>query len=464
MANTPLSPPPTLRGPQLDGGTARTLDVRPKNVREAAARPPRQQYLDLRANVHRKLLNRLNLEALAQTDRSRAEAEIRTLLSQLLAEETTPLNFTERDTLFAEVLDDVFGLGPLEPLLRDPGISDILVNTYKNVFVERGGKLERVTATFQDDRHLLRVIDRIVSAVGRRIDDSSPMVDARLADGSRVNAIIPPLAVDGPILSIRRFPTERLKAEDLVTLHTLTQPMLDFLSHCVRSKLNCLISGGTGAGKTTLLNVLSSFIGARERIVTIEDAAELQLRQEHVARLETRPANVEGKGAIKQRQLLINALRMRPDRIVVGEVRGDEALDMLQAMNTGHDGSLTTVHANTPRDALSRIETMIAMGNTNLPEKAMRQQVASAIQLVVQQTRMSDGTRKVTSIAEITGMEGDIITMQEIFTFEKVGISQEGKVIGRFRATGIRPKCAERLRTAGVNLPADMFEGVVEVR
>jgi pilus assembly protein CpaF len=425
---------------------------------------PRQQYLDLRANVHRKLLNRLNLEALAQTDRSRAESEIRALLGQLLAEETTPLNFSERDTLSAEVLDDVFGLGPLEPLLRDPSVSDVLVNTYRNVFVERGGVLERVVATFQDDKHLMRVIDRIVSAVGRRIDDSSPMVDARLADGSRVNAIIPPLAVDGPLLSIRRFPAERLKAEDLVTLRALTQPMLDFLAHCVRARLNCLISGGTGAGKTTLLNVLSGYISERERIVTIEDAAELQLRQEHVARLETRPPNVEGKGAIQQRQLVINALRMRPDRIVVGEVRGQEALDMLQAMNTGHDGSLTTVHANTPRDALSRIETMIAMGATNLPERAMRQQIASAIQIVVQQTRLSDGSRKVTSISEITGMEGDIITMQEIFSFEKVGIAQDGKVLGRFRATGVRPKCGERLRASGIHLPADMFEGVVEVR
>ena len=437
----------------------------PSPARPVAARPqPRQQYLELRANVHRKLLNRLNLEALANTDRSRAEGEIRSLLGQLLSEEGTPLSLTERETLFGEVLDDVFGLGPLEPLLRDPAVSDILVNTYKNVFVERGGRLERVTATFQDDKHLLRVIDRIVSGVGRRVDDSSPMVDARLADGSRVNAIIPPLAVDGPLLSIRRFPAERLKADDLVTLKALTAPMLEFLSHCVKARLNCIISGGTGAGKTTLLNVLSSFIASHERIVTIEDAAELQLHQEHVARLETRPPNVEGKGAIRQRQLVINALRMRPDRIVVGEVRSEEALDMLQAMNTGHDGSLTTVHANTPRDALTRIETMIAMGNMNLPERAMRQQIASAVQLVVQQTRLSDGSRRVTSVAEITGMEGDIITMQEIFAFEKLGINEDGKVIGRFRATGVRPKCAERLKAAGINLPASMFEGVMEVR
>jgi pilus assembly protein CpaF len=406
----------------------------------------------------------LNLEALAQADRARAETEIRTLVGELLAEEGTPLSLGERDTLFGELVDEVFGLGPLEPLLRDPSISDILVNTHKHVFVERGGLLERVATSFQDDRHLLRVIDRIVSAVGRRIDDSSPMVDARLPDGSRVNAIVPPLAVDGPILSIRRFPAERLKSDDLVTLRALTRPMLDFLSHCVRARLNTLISGGTGAGKTTLLNVLSSFIGERERIVTIEDAAELQLHQEHVVRLETRPPNVEGKGAVQQRQLLINALRMRPDRIVVGEVRGEEALDMLQAMNTGHDGSLTTVHANTARDALSRIETMIAMGATNLPERAMRQQIASAIQLVVQQTRLSDGSRKITSISEITGMEGDVITMQEIFLFEKMGVTQDGKVVGRFKATGVRPKCCERLKTAGIHLPGDMFEGVTEVR
>jgi pilus assembly protein CpaF len=423
-----------------------------------AAPAPRSQYLALRANIHRKLLNRLNLEALAKSDRTRAEGEIRTLLGVLVGEESTPVSLSERDLLFADVLDEVFGLGPLEPLLRDKTISDVLVNTSKHVFVERKGVLERVSASFQDDAHLLRVIDRIVSRVGRRIDESSPMVDARLEDGSRVNAIIPPLAVDGPLLSIRRFPAERLRAEDLVTLGALTQSMLDFLAHCVRSRLNCLISGGTGAGKTTLLNVLSGFISDRERIVTIEDAAELQLRQEHVARLETRPANVEGKGAIRQRQLVVNALRMRPDRIVVGEVRGEEALDMLQAMNTGHDGSLTTIHANTPRDALARVETMIAMGATNIPERAMRQQISSAIQLVVQQTRLGDGSRKVTSIAEITGMEGDTITMQEIFLFDKAGVGPDGKVTGRFRPTGIRPKCAERLRTAGVTLPATMFE------
>src|SRR3989441_6156130 len=429
-----------------------------------SAAPPRPGYLDLRANIHKKLLNRLNLEALAQTDRARAESKIRTLLPELLSEEGTPLSLGGRETLFGEILDDVFGLGPLEPLLRDPSVSDILVNTHKHVYVERGGVLERVATNFQDDRHLMRVIDRIVSAIGRRVDDSSPMVDARLPDGSRVNAIIPPLAVDGPLMSIRRFPAERLKADDLVNVRAMTRPMLEFLSHCVKARLNGLISGGTGAGKTTLLNVLSSFISERERIVTIEDAAELQLHQEHVARLETRPPNVEGKGAVRQRQLVVNALRMRPDRIVVGEVRGEESLDMLQAMNTGHDGSLTTVHANTPRDALSRIETMIAMGATNLPERAMRQQIAAAIQIVIQQTRLSDGSRKVTSISEITGMEGDVITMQEIFLFEKTGVTQDGKVVGRFRATGVRPKCCERLKASGIHLPADMFEGVTEVR
>jgi pilus assembly protein CpaF len=444
IPRTPLPPSRETTRPRMD-----------------AARP---EYLELKANLHRKLLNRLNLEALASADRSRAEAEIRTLLFDLIAEEGTPLSMAEREQVLSDLLDEVFGLGPLEPLLRDSTISDILVNTHKQVFVERGGLLERVSTRFQDDRHLMRIIDRIVSAVGRRVDDSSPMVDARLPDGSRVNAIIPPLAIDGPLLSIRRFPAERLKADDLVTLRALTRPMLDFLGHCVRARLNCLISGGTGAGKTTLLNVLSSFIGERERVATIEDAAELQLRQEHVVRLETRPPNVEGKGGVRQRQLVINALRMRPDRIIVGEIRGEEALDMLQAMNTGHDGSLTTVHANTPRDALSRVETMVAMSNMNLPERAVRQQIASAIQVVVQQARMSDGSRKVTSVSEITGMEGDVITMQEIFLFEKVGITQDGKVIGRFRASGVRPKCCERLRACGIHLPPDMFEGVTEVR
>ncbi len=445
-----------------------SLNTPPAGTTGASPRPrveaPRPQYIELKSNVHRKLLNRLNLETLASAERSRAEAEIRSLVFELIAEEGTPLSMSERDAVLGDIIDEVFGLGPLEPLLRDTSVSDILVNTYKHVYVERSGKLERLATTFQDDRHLMRVIDRIVSGVGRRVDDSSPMVDARLADGSRVNAIIPPLAVDGPLLSIRRFPAERLKAEDLVTLRALTRPMLEFLQHCVRARLNAIISGGTGAGKTTLLNVLSSFISERERIVTIEDAAELQLHQEHVARLETRPPNVEGKGAIRQRQLVINSLRMRPDRIVVGEVRGEEALDMLQAMNTGHDGSLTTVHANTPRDALTRIETMISMGAMNLPEKAMRQQIASAIQLVIQQTRMSDGTRKVTSISEITGMEGDVITMQEVFAFEKLGVTPEGKVIGRFRATGVRPKICERLKSSGIHLPPDMFEGVTEVR
>ena len=452
-AHAPQMPPTT--GPSTGSGPSPAavarLDVRP-------------QYIQLKANVHRKLLNRLNLEALASVDRQRAETEIRTLVFELMAEEATPVSMAERETILGDILDEVFGLGPLEPLLRDPNINDILVNTYKQVYIERAGQLQKVATSFQDDRHLLRVIDRIVSAVGRRVDDSSPMVDARLSDGSRVNAIIPPLAVDGPLLSIRRFPKERLKGEDLVAYRAMTRPMLDFLGHCVRARLNCLISGGTGAGKTTLLNVMSSFISEHERIATIEDAAELQLHQEHVVRLETRPPNVEGKGAVKQRQLVINALRMRPDRIVVGEVRGEEALDMLQAMNTGHDGSLTTIHANTARDALSRVETMIAMGNVNLPEKAIRQQISSAIQVVVQQTRLADGSRKVTSISEITGMEGDVITMQEIFMFEKLGMTQDGKVIGRFKATGVRPKVAERLKASGIHLPPDMFEGMTEVR
>src|SRR5256712_6851055 len=426
----------------------------------------RPDYQALKTRIHQELLAVLNLNRLPQVGRQEAEPEIRSVLPGLLTREgqTIPLSLFERECLIADVLNELFGLGPLEALLRDPDVADILVNRFDQVYVERHGRLEPTAVTFKDDAHLLQIIERIVSLVGRRIDESSPMVDARLADGSRVNAIIPPLALEGPALSIRRFPTERLGAHSLVGLEALTQQMLDFLRTAVAGRLNIIVSGGTGAGKTTLLNVLSGFISDKERIITIEDAAELRLHQRHVVRLETRMPNIEGKGGIKERQLVINALRMRPDRIIVGEVRGDEALDMLQAMNTGQVGSLTTVHANTPRDALARLETMIAMANVNLPDKAMRQQIAAAIQVVVQQARMSDGTRKVTSVAEITGMEGDIITMQEIFRFDKGDVGQDGRVLGRFVATGVRPKACERLRTGGAVLPPDMFDGVVEVR
>ena len=371
---------------------------------------------------------------------------------------TTPLSLMERESLATDVLDELFGLGPLEALLKDPSVSDILVNRFDQVFVEREGKLEETDITFKDERHLMQIIERIVSMVGRRIDESTPMVDARLKDGSRVNAVIPPLALDGAAVSIRRFRTDRLGAQDLVERESLTQPMLDFLKAAVGCRLNVIVSGGTGAGKTTLLNVLSSFIGHSERVVTIEDAAELKLRQRHVVRLETRPANIEGKGAVRQRELMVNALRMRPDRIIVGEVRSEEALDMLQAMNTGHDGSLTTVHANSARDALYRLDTMVAMANLNIPERAVRQQIASAINLIVQISRQSDGTRRVTGITELTGMEGEVITMQDIFLFERTGIGADGKVLGRFRATGIRPKCSDKLAVAGIKLGADMFE------
>jgi pilus assembly protein CpaF len=368
------------------------------------------------------------------------------------------MTFQERERLSLEVLDEVFGLGPLEPLLHDHTISDILVNTFNSVYIERNGLLERTTVQFRDDAHLMSIIDRIISAVGRRVDESSPMVDARLQDGSRVNAIIPPLAIDGPILSIRRFGRDPLTADELLQNRTLTAPMLELLRGCVYGRMNILISGGTGAGKTTLLNVLSSFISNRERIITIEDAAELQLHQEHVVRLETRPPNVEGKGAVRQRQLVINSLRMRPDRIVVGEVRGDEALDMLQAMNTGHDGSLTTIHANAPRDALTRLETMVAMANLNIPESAIRRQVASALDMIIQVSRMSDGTRKLINISEVVGMEGDVVTMQDIFEFRKTGIGEKGEVLGEFLPSGIRPRLSERLLAAGIRLPAGIFE------
>jgi pilus assembly protein CpaF len=419
-----------------------------------------QHYQELKAKVHQELLNRLNLERLNKVSRKDAEPEIRQLINGMIEAEavTTPLSLFERENLIVDVLNELFGLGPLEALLKDRDISDILVNRFDQVFIERDGKLEETPVVFKDDRHLMQIIERIVSSVGRRIDESSPMVDARLQDGSRVNAIIPPLALDGPALSIRRFRTDRLGAQDMVERDSMTQPMLDFLRGAVGSRLNIIVSGGTGAGKTTLLNVLSGFIHDTERIVTIEDAAELMLRQRHVVRLETRPPNIEGKGAVRARDLVINALRMRPDRIVVGEVRGAEALDMLQAMNTGHDGSLTTIHANSPRDALYRLDTMVAMANLNIPDRAVRQQIASAVNLMVQVTRQSDGTRKVTAISEITGMEGEVITMQDIFLFEKSGIAAGGKVTGRFRATGIRPKCSDRLAASGIHLPMDMFD------
>ncbi|MEQ1868450.1 MAG: CpaF family protein [Vicinamibacterales bacterium] len=422
----------------------------------------REDYQQLKSRIHQALLDRLDLDRLAYVKREEAEPEIRNLIGAMLTREaeTTPLSFAEREALTTDVLNELFGLGPIEALLKDPAISDILINRHDQIYVERNGLIELTNIVFKDDRHLMRIIERIVSAVGRRIDESSPMVDARLADGSRVNAVIPPVALDGPCVSIRRFRTDRLAAQDLVARESMTQAMLDFLEAAVATRLNIIVSGGTGSGKTTMLNVLSSFISDGERIVTIEDAAELSLRQRHVVRLETRPANIEGKGAIKQRDLLVNALRMRPDRIVLGEIRGEEAIDMLQSMNTGHDGGLTTIHANTARDALHRLDTMVAMASLNLPEKAIRQQVASAVHLIVQVARLSDGRRLVTGITEVTGMEGEVLTTQEIFLFEKQGIGEDGRVRGRFRATGIRPKCAEKILTAGRQLAAEMFDQV----
>ena len=418
----------------------------------------RTDFGSVKTAIHRRLIQKLNLDKLTEVNRDEVRREVGQILEALVSGESTPMNLQERERLAQEVLDEVFGLGPLEPLLADPTISDILVNGYKRVYVERHGMLEQTNVQFRDDAHLMAIIDRIVSAIGRRIDESSPMVDARLADGSRVNAIIPPLAVDGPSLSIRRFGRDPLQAEDLLRNNSLTSPMMELLRGCVKARLNILVSGGTGAGKTTFLNVLSHNISDRERIVTIEDAAELQLHQEHVVRLETRPPNIEGKGAVQQRQLMINSLRMRPDRIIMGEVRGEEALDMLQAMNTGHDGSLTTIHANSPRDAISRLETMVAMSDLNIPERAIRNQIASAIDVIVQVSRLSDGTRKIISVAEITGMEGEIVTMQEIFVYRKRGIRESGEVLGDFVPTGIRPKFAERLLVTGIPLPMSMFE------
>jgi len=423
----------------------------------------RAEYQQVKTDLHRKILDRLDLEKLGRTVGDAAREEVLLLIRNTVNSEAVPLSFAERERLAREILDEIFGLGPLEQLLKDPTISDILVNRFDKVYVERAGKLEPTGMTFKDDAHLMQIIDRIVSRVGRRVDESSPMVDARLADGSRVNAIIPPLAIDGPCLSIRRFGHDPVTARNMIENKTLTEPMLELLSAMVKGRMNLLISGGTGAGKTTLLNVLSGYIPNSERIVTIEDAAELQMKQEHVVRLETRPPNIEGKGAVRQRQLVINSLRMRPDRIVVGEVRGEEAFDMLQAMNTGHEGSLTTVHANSPRDALARVESMFSMANLNIPERAVRMQIASAIHAVVQIARLSDGSRKVITITEVTGTEGDVIAMQDIFAFERRGIDESGRVRGTFRASGIRPKFADRLATAGCRLRAAMFESHMEV-
>ena len=434
--------------PRTQPQAARSARGVPENVRQ-----------QLKSAVHTELIQRLDLEKLDEIQQTRAgQQQIFVLIQTILVEQGVPLSAVERDRLAQEVLDEVFGLGPLEPLLNDPTISDILVNTFSSVYIERRGVLEKTNVVFKDNKHLMHIIDKVVSAVGRRVDESSPMVDARLKDGSRVNVIIPPLAVDGPILSIRRFGSSPMQAEDLVRNLMLTPQMLECLKGAVRARLNIVVSGGTGAGKTTLLNVLSGFISPKERIVTIEDSAELQMKQEHVVRLETRPPNVEGKGAIRQRELVINALRMRPDRIVLGEVRGEETLDMLQAMNTGHDGSITTIHSNTPRDALARLETMAMMSEVRLAEKAVRAQIAAAVHIVVQVARQSDGTRRITHITELTGAFGDVVSMQDIFLFERKGLGPKGEVKGRFFATGVVPKFAEKLQAAGMPLPPGLLD------
>lgn len=411
-----------------------------------------------KAEIHRTLISKLDLEKLSRVNSGQARQAVLGIVKEIMSDQRVPLSYEEQEKIQADLLDEVFGLGPLEPLLRDPKISDILVNDKDHVFIEKGGLLQRANISFRDDRHLMQIIDRIVSRVGRRVDESSPMVDARLPDGSRVNAVIPPLALDGPSMSIRRFGTGPLAANQLVKLNSISAEMMEVLSAAVKARISIVISGGTGSGKTTLLNIMSQYIPNNERLVTIEDAAELRLAQENIVRLETRPPNIEGQGAIRQRQLLINSLRMRPDRIIMGEIRGEEAFDMLQAMNTGHEGSMTTIHANTPRDGIARLESMVAMGNMNLPEKSVRQQIAAAITIVVQANRMSDGSRKVTSITEITGMEENVISMQEIFSFEKKGIGPDGKVIGVFKPSRIRPRFLERLRVAGIILPPSIFE------
>lgn len=441
-----------------------SLPRNPPQVNRTTRGVPEGVQQQLKSAVHTELIQRLDLEKLDEIQQTRAgQQQIFALIQGILSEQGVPLSATERDRLAQEVLDEVFGLGPLEPLLNDTTISDILVNTFNSVYVERRGRLEKTSVVFKDNKHLMHVIDKVVSAVGRRVDESSPMVDARLKDGSRVNVIIPPLAVDGPILSIRKFGSSPLQAEDLVRNLMLTQQMLEALKGAVRARLNIVVSGGTGAGKTTLLNVLSGFISPHERIVTIEDSAELQMKQEHVVRLETRPPNVEGKGAIRQRELVINALRMRPDRIVLGEVRGEETLDMLQAMNTGHDGSITTIHSNTPRDALARLETMAMMSEVRLAEKAVRAQIAAAVHIVIQVARQSDGTRRITHITELTGAFGDVVSMQDIFLFERKGLGPNGEVKGRFFATGVVPKFADKLLAAGMPLPPGLLDHSLDI-
>jgi pilus assembly protein CpaF len=420
-------------------------------------------YQDLKSSVHRDLLSKVDVEKIATVRDERTRAQVLAVIQDLVANLKTPMSGRERERLAIEVADEVFGLGPLEPLLQDPTINDILVNGHKQVYVERAGMLEETNIVFKDDAHLMHIIDKIVSAVGRRVDESSPMVDARLLDGSRINVIIPPLSVDGPNLSIRRFGQIPVAESDLVENRTLTPAMLTLIKGAVAARLNIVVSGGTGAGKTTMLNVLSGYISDKERIVTIEDSAELQLKQRHVVRLECRPANVEGKGAVMQRQLVANSLRMRPNRIIIGEVRGEEALDMLQAMNTGHDGSLTTIHANSPRDAIARMETMALMSNLNINEIAVRRQIASAVTIVIQVSRFSDGTRRVTHLTEITGMEQDTVSMQDVFVFEKHGVAPDGRVLGAFTATGIRPKFADKLKASGIAVPANFFEQSVKV-
>jgi len=430
---------------------------------QGASAPLYQSFQELKTSLHRDLLSKIDLEKLTTLQDVRARTQVQSVIYELISVANVPLSGADKERVCREVLQEVFGLGPLEPLLQDASISDILVNSHRRVYIERAGLLELTRVVFKDAAHLRHIIDKIVSNVGRRVDESSPMCDARLEDGSRVNVVIPPLALDGPLLSIRRFGRKPIGIEQLLAKRAITSPMLELLKNAVKARLNIVVSGGTGAGKTTLLNGLSSFISEGERIVTIEDSAELQLQQQHVARMECRPANVEGKGAVRQRDLVINALRMRPDRIVLGEVRGGEALDMLQAMNTGHDGSLTTIHANNPRDAIARLETMCLMADVNLPDKAIRHQIAAAVHIVVQVARLSDGTRRVTHISEVTGVADGMVMLQDIFVLDRLGIGQHGRVLGRFRATGVRPMFSEQLRASGIELPETIFEHVCEI-